>query len=259
MIVQLQELSDKLQDREVAIERAERDLAIEKASLEREAGAALQSQRDAARRFEESFAHSNAMYKKRAEDAEKKTELTMHERDSYRQKLLELELKMHADTGDHSEKNAEIAKLQIEIQSLNAQNERLVSSRHEMKKKYKTLFRLYTTFKTTAEKQARELEELRTTQAKSAAKKSLIERELQDLDRETQELKVLEKAVLELKTAVTPAPPSPPSPPMDPAIKSNLDRLEREKASLLESGVYTLQDTLIQEIDAKISAIVLRK
>jgi centrosomal protein CEP120 len=255
MISQLQTLSDRLQDRESTIERAERDLAVEKASLEREAGASLQSQRDAARRLEESFAYSNSLFMKRAEDAERKTELTVQERDAFRQKLLEMELRMASEKNDDGEKNSEIAKLGIEIQSLHAQNERLVSSRHDMKKKYKTLFRLYNTFKITAEKQALELESFKKSQYESVFKKNQIELELQEIERENLELKNLDMAAQALKAAVTPAPEPPLPPPMDPAVKSNLNRLEREKQSLLETGVYTLEDALIQEIDSRIKAL----
>lgn len=259
-ISKLQDLSDRLQERESSIQRAERDLALEKANLEREAAAALQSQRDAARRLEESFAHSFSMLKQRVEDAEKKTETAMRERDAFRQRVMELEIKGQAgaNAGAATKQGLEeISKLSAQVLSLQSQNERLVSSRHDMKKKYKTLFRLYTTFKMTAEEQLKEIELLKKSKADEAARHRTIRKELESLDKENQEIKSITKAVEELKKAMTPAadlPTSTPAAPLvalDPSTRLNIERLEKEKQSLLD-GAYTDKDELILDIDAKI-------
>ena len=254
MISKLQTVSDQLQERESAIERAERDLALEKGKLEREAGAALQSQRDAARRLEETFAHSNSLYRQRAEEAERKIELTAKERDTFRQKLLELQVKSQADRGGDWEKSAEITKLNGEILSLKSLNERLVNSRHDMKKKYKTLFRLYESFKSTAESQQKEIADLKNAQFENKMRQDQVQKELESLNKENIEIKELDRAVSALKQSVVPV--KAPSPkPLEPSAKMNLDRLEKEKESLLETGVYSVHDQLIQEIDARIASI----
>lgn len=203
-ISKLQDLSDQLQEREGAIQRAERDLSLEKANLEREAAAALHSQRDAARRLEESFAHSFSMLKQRAEDAEKKSEMSARERDSFRQRVLELEVKGQADNSGLGNRMEEVSKLTSQVLTLQSQNERLVSSRHDMKKKYKTLFRLYTTFKTTAEEQVKEIRALKDGNAQEAQRQIAIRKELASLDKENQEIKAIGRAVQDLKNRIEP-------------------------------------------------------
>ena len=251
-IAKLQTLSDQLQEREISIQRAERDLVLEKANLEREAAAALQSQRDAARRLEESFAHSFEILKQKVQDSEKKNEVNMRERDAFRQRVMELEVKgQAAKTGANSME--EMLKLSSEIVSLKAQNERLVTSRHDMKKKYKTLFRLYTTFKTTSENQLQEIQALKKSKAQESERAGVIKRELESLEKENLEIKSISKAVNELKKAVTPSLPPTPKP-LDPSTKLNIDRLQKEKVALLD-GAYTSEDELIVAFDTKIQEL----
>ena len=256
-VLALQEVSERLQQREYAINRAEKELAIEKSTLEKEAAAALQSQRDAARRLEESFSHSNEMYKSRALEAEKRVLDTGKERDLLRDRILELEVKLQTRHGGDEEKNSEISKLLSANQGLQAQCERLVNSRHEMKKKYKTLFSLYTNFKSTADRQAKELESIKFGRLKELERKEAIANELELQNKENQELKNIEKAVEQLKQSII-APPSTTSnlaKPLDSREKAEIDRLEREKGSLLETGIYNLDSQLIRDIDARISSI----
>jgi chromosome segregation ATPase len=217
LLENLEGLSEQLDKREFVVSKKERELLSKESELDLERVKLARQAEESQKRLEEHVQESAKILKKRVQDAEDNIVLANKERDAYRQKFLELEMK-------RSEKDVGAMEYQKQIQLLTQANKeleqkclRLTQSRHELKKKYMGLHDHCQKYKNLLQEQYYK----------------------QD-DKENKDLNSLKTDVDSLKSKV-----------LDPQVKAEIDRLGREKSLLLQTG-YDDNDPLVRDLTAKI-------
>ncbi|KAJ3261499.1 hypothetical protein HK103_005334 [Boothiomyces macroporosus] len=231
-VAKLGELTNKLQEREMLIKKAESDLALRSKQLEIDTQRQLDSQKDANKRLAESLAHATKLSQQKLDDAEKSAKNYEKERDLLRARVLELEVENAKLKSDKSS-TLMIQQLQQEKELLEQRCKRLVTSRHELKKKYKQVVQLYQDAKT-----------------KVLSESSDTKSQLTQL---TKQVKELQEVKVEL-----PKEPQQENKEniMDDSTREAIERIKTEKAMLLESGLYKETDPLIKEFNTNLTLLM---
>ncbi|KAJ3269693.1 hypothetical protein HDV01_001121 [Terramyces sp. JEL0728] len=231
-VAKLGELANKLQDREALIRKAESDLANRSKQLEIDTLRQSDAQKDSNKRLAESLSHATQLSQQRLEEAEKSAKNYEKERDLIRARVLQLEIENAKLKSDKSN-TVMIQQLQQEKEVLEQRCKRLVSSRHELKKKYKQVVQLYQDTKT-----------------KVLSENSDTKSQLTQLAKQVTDLQ--EKKV---EPKVKPADENKENE-LDSSTRNAIERIKTEKAQLLESGLYKETDPLIKEFNSNLTLLL---
>jgi centrosomal protein CEP120 len=269
---QFKELLKDLEIREKKLDAGEDHLNKRKQDLEREFDRRIDEARDATRRLQEEFKHKIELEKLKTSEVESQKLRISKERDDLQQRYRHLE----SDISEFKQKlgNTTEAQLRAEINSLltqKAELEKQVSTLLISKKHYKTewikTLATLSQFKKqiVAEQEANQLKEKRDLQRLKI--QFMAKEELSLVNNERQTMQSLLKEIESLKR-------SPLSPNnnnnnnntninlessnknqenKDPHLQAEISRLSRERDHLLATGVYSLDDRVIQDLNFKIS------
>ncbi|KAJ3318930.1 hypothetical protein HDV06_006919 [Boothiomyces sp. JEL0866] len=233
-VAKLGELTNKLQEREMLIKKAESDLAMRSKQLEIDAQRQLDAQKDANKRLAESLSHATQLSQQRLEEAEKSSKNYEKERDILRSRVLELEVENARLKSDKSN-TILLQQLRQEKDVLEQRCKRLVSSRHELKKKYKQVVQLYQEAKTKVLYETSDTKSQLTNLTKQV-------KELQDIKPKEQEPKEIPEENKEND--------------IDSSRRDAIERIKTEKQMLLESGLYKETDPLIKEFNTNLTLLM---
>ena len=269
---QFQKLILDLESRERKLDQGEEDLIKRRQDLEREFDRRIEEARDATRRLQEEFKHKIEIEKRRTADIESQKNRVVKEREEWETRFRDLD-RDFADykRGLGATSEAQLrAELNVAVQA-KAELETKVNMLLQSKKHYKTewiksvaaLSKLKKDYQAEQEiAQTKEKREIQRLKAQYLAKDEIgaldsermtirsLQRDLEGLRYATdngQSISHSEKISFENKSKKEN---------LDPAKIRDLDRLTKERDSLLNSGAYTKDDRLIRELNNRISNIL---
>ena len=232
----LGELENALQDvtnREKVLEDRERNLKQDEANLERK----LQEQKERLRNEERQRSERNqtekSIYNERLEYYQRENKLLAADKEKSEKRIKTLQEQVRT----LSLKEAENERLAAQLQEVQAHNETLVRSRHEMKKKYTKATNLLSAIKLQKDAITKE----------NFTLKSKLDTEQQN--KENEDLQVLWQDIQKYKTKTLN---------MGTVEDEEITRLKREKQSLLKLGYHESDEILVaidQDIRRKAAAI----
>jgi centrosomal protein CEP120 len=275
--IQFQKLITDLEGREKKLDQGEEDLIRRQQEVERELERRIEEARDATRRLQEEFRHRLELEKQKTADVEAQKRRVQTDKDDLesRYKALESEfIQFKRGLGASTE-----AQLRAEVNSLvqsKAELEKQVVTLNQSKKHYKTewmkalasLAKIKKEYQ--AEQEAAHLREKREVQRLKI--QYMAKEELGNVDADRQALRSLRKELDEIKNfgklgvsrmAYANMSPSKVND-MHPEIKENMspekvyeiERLTKERDSLLKSGAYHSDDRIIRELNLRISELL---
>ncbi|RKO92602.1 Cep120 protein-domain-containing protein [Blyttiomyces helicus] len=271
---QMAQLVADLETRERRILAGEDDLARRRDELEREAERRIDEARDAGRRLHDEYTHRVEVERARAAEAEAATRRIAADRDAAdaRRRTAEEALARSARAPTPT---PDVAALQKDLTAALAEAARLdrrCSSLTESKRHYKTewvralrdLARArrgaQAEKEAHVEQQRRDLAELRAAKDHQLPSPPDDERRaIAGLAKELEAMKLRAAAADIPSRDVAPTPVVPPpvsAPAIDPHVLNEVERLAKEKDSLLASGVYTREDRLVRELDKRIRELL---
>ena len=268
---QFQKLILDLESRERKLDQGEEDLLKRRQDLEREFDRRIDEARDATRRLQEEFKHKIEIEKRKTADVESQRVRISKEREEWESRFRDLD-QSFADykrgLGVTSEAQLR-AELNITIQS-RAELESRVNNLVQSKKHYKSewikavanLSRLKKEYQVEQElAQTKERREIQRLKAQFLAKE-----ELEVLDSDRQAIQSLRRDLDVLRYTSGDNQKSPSNKldldnkskkeNLDPSRVKEIDRLSKERDSLLKSGVYSNDDRLIRELNLRISNLI---
>ncbi|KAJ3052425.1 hypothetical protein HK097_006298 [Rhizophlyctis rosea] len=286
---QMQKLVADLEVREKRLLRGEEDLIRRKEEIGREGERRVEETRDAARRLHDEFRHRMEIERGKAADAEAHRDRALKERDDAeaKRKVLErelVELRQSLSSGTEATLKAELNT----VTAVKIQLERKVTALERAKKHYKSewvqALRALAKAKKgwqadLEERLAREREEVERMKVQVKEKDELdgVQGEMNTLDRLRRELDLLRKTGegeyggAKLESALDGAVASEdwlgalvaklksgtePTERFDPQVLNEVERLTRERENLLDTGVYTREDSLVRALDKRIRELL---
>ncbi|KAI8926637.1 Cep120 protein-domain-containing protein [Entophlyctis helioformis] len=288
----LTQLSRDLETRDTALRHAETDLERRRAETERHTAAVLDEARDQARRLQDEYAHRVEMEKRRAADAEAARDRALRERDEAVARAraadadaLDARRQVTASGGDPALR-LELARAVQQSAELAQTVAKLQASKKYYKAELRRVFGLLADERRRAGEEdrkrvSRDREEVERLRERLLAVEAMgdVRTERESLGGARRDLDALGAAVYGTSAAAAAAAagsgsgsggttqPSAVAVQQDQTTQQNremdtetavqVDRLTREKASLLATGIYRADDALIREFDARISQLVL--
>ncbi|KAH6596952.1 hypothetical protein BASA50_003774 [Batrachochytrium salamandrivorans] len=288
---QLELLAADLESRERVVAAGESHLAQRTQDLERDTARELDAARDATRRLQDEFRHRVEIEKSRCVEAESMRAKACRERDQIEAKCkaAEDELAMLKHKASRSEEATVRAELTASVCSKEAL-EKLLQATRKSKAHYKAeLKRVYGLLAKEREKsnrqaelqRAKERKDLEDLRIQTIAKEQLglVHAERETLEGARRDLDALGRAVYASQTTVgggrhlgdagasylgesiiregpNASPPKTSLMPMQPEATQHIDRMKKEKESLLSTGFYRVDDELIRELDERISTLM---
>ncbi|KND03935.1 uncharacterized protein SPPG_01385 [Spizellomyces punctatus DAOM BR117] len=264
----IQDLATELETRERKLRESELDFARKKDEVERDARRVVDEARDSARRLHEEYKHRLQVEKGRVAEAERQRDQTTKEREAFAFQVSTLqqqlaEIRSQAASTPEARLQEKLNELERTITGLNAK----VDGEKRAKKYYKQQW----------VKSLKELAKCKKDWQTELANR--LERERAELERLKHEMsgktppdvletikRDLEELKLRASTASKGASPGAHQPQKvvepidqenyDPQILVEVERLARERDSLVASGVYTREDRLVREIERRIRELL---
>lgn len=262
---QFQKLILDLENRERKLDQGEEDLIKRRQDLEREFDRRIEEARDATRRLQEEFKHKIEIEKRKTTDVESQKARVVQEREEWETRFRDLDrdfTEYKRGLGATSEAQLR-AELNVAVQA-KAELESRVNTLTQSKKHYKSewikavanLSKLKKDYQAEQESaQNREKREFQRLKAQLLAKE-----EMGILDADRLAIRSLTKDLDILKNRTDNAQSVPhvlgdnlKKENLDPAKMREIDRLTKERDSLLNSGAYSLEDRLIRELNIRIT------
>lgn len=271
---QFQKLIIDLETRERKLDQGEEDLIKRRQDLEREFDRRIEEARDATRRLQEEFKHKIEIEKRKTADVESQKARCVKEREEWESRFRDLDrdfAEYKRGLGATSEAQLR-AELNVAVQA-KSELESRVHTLLQSKKHYKSewikavanLSKLKKDYQAEQESaQNREKREFQRLKAQFLAKE-----EMGVLDSERSAIRSLQKDLDYLKIRsengqnVSAGPgdnhgfePKSKKENLEPSKIREIDRLTKERDSLLNSGAYSLDDRLIRELNIRITTLL---
>lgn len=237
---QLEVLSSQLESREQALYEAEQLFEKRRSNNELETNRTLNESRDAARRLSEEYKHKAEMERQRTAEAESKRDTITKEKDvlSAEYKALEREFySFRKSINQTSDSLVEANLAKAVAKSAELQSE-LAESQEKLQKVRAKLVRVYKAYSSLKQEKKHEYKQTNQLVSQQTALEEIRQTIKQVVD--SNAVKVESETVAK---------------PVTPQQQAQIERLEQERNSLLDTGIYAKSDGLIRQLDARIQSL----
>ncbi|KAJ3179236.1 hypothetical protein HDU85_004925 [Gaertneriomyces sp. JEL0708] len=262
----IQSLAEDLENRERAVKAAEIDMQKRQMEMERDMQRAVDEARDASRRVHDEYSHKLQLSQTRIDEAERSREEFVRQNQSLQLQVEKLQKQFAEQPETGIALRTQIADLERHLASSNGKLEKEKNAKKYYKTQWvKALKEIARYKKETEARLLDEVERLRNGHKDSAVGLELLDTIRKELDelKQSQRSNVLVPAG---KNGVSPPRPKTPHQHdasarenyenLSPHTLNEVERLARERDSLLSSGVYTREDRLVRELDRRIRELL---